>query len=532
MNIGYTHRAKLRQSLGVSMNLQEFATVVEAREFPITWPGNFIGGRWVENHRGTLLKGSSNPSTGQKLIETHTHKDVAFDAIKSAEKEKNHIASMPLKERVEVLKKFRQVFTDYQTLVVDLMRIESGKPRWESEDDLQASLSYLDHIVENYEDFFKSLMGPATLGTSKGDFKMNPIGVTAAYLPFSTPLNSFVFYFGAAVMAGCPLVLFSSSHAILNSMLFAFVAESIDAPKGVLNVVFTNYAGFKTAVSDPRVAAILYTGSREHCDGLRNDIRSRPGRQLVLQSGGKNAVIVHSSADMDVAVNCVLYGALTSAGQRCTTTSRVFVYRDRVDEFNERIVEAFEKIRIGPTDGDDPKEDPFIGPLYSKKAVEKFLRFQTMANRESDKTLLWGKSLENNGLGHFVRPGLHFLNEFDNNNAYQSNVLFSPDVAIYPYEVLENAIDRLNTTDAAFAVSFIGDPDILESRRGQFLAPNLLINTPTVELEATLPLAGRLQSGHHRFHGPGIALYLCYPQVMVNESYTQSRLKSWPWPRF
>src|SRR5690606_14682389 len=124
--------------------------------------------------------------------------------------------------------------------------------------------------------FFPSLMGPATLGNAPGNFRMNPIGVTAAYLPFSTPLTSFVFYFSASVMAGCPLILFSSSHAILNSMLYAFAAEVTNAPKNLLNVVFGNFNSFKTALSDPRVAGVLYTGSREHCDAIRKESRGRP----------------------------------------------------------------------------------------------------------------------------------------------------------------------------------------------------------------------------------------------------------------
>jgi succinylglutamic semialdehyde dehydrogenase len=171
-----------------------------------------------------------------------------------------------------------------------------------------------------------------------------------------------------------------------------------------------------------------------------------------------------------------------------------------------------------------------MGPLYSEKAVEKFLRFQTMAGRESDKTLLWGKALEGEGRGYFVTPGIHYLNKFDNSTAYQANVLFSPDVAIYDFDHLGTAIEEINTTDASFAVSFVGDPEVIRKDRHLVLAPNLLLNIPTVETDATLPLAGRLQSGHHRFHGPGIALYLCYPQVLSQNTESTQMIREWPWP--
>jgi acyl-CoA reductase-like NAD-dependent aldehyde dehydrogenase len=372
----------------------------------------------------------------------------------------------------------------------------------------------------------------ASLGPHQGgQVEMLPIGVTAAYLPFSTPVTSFAFYFVGSVLAGCPLILTSSTHAALHALHFALLAREADLPASLLNVVFGNFNSFKQLITDRRVAAILYTGSREHCDAIRTESKLHVGRQVVLQSGGKNAVVVDASADLAQATKCVVYGALKSAGQRCTSTSRVFVHRTRGAEFREALVEAFKRVKVGRTDVEgEPGREPFMGPLYSAKAVEKYLRFQTMANRESEKTLLWGKAYEAEPRGFFVTPSLHFLSRFDNNNAYQGNVLFSPDVAIYDYDDLDTAIEQLNTTDAAFAVAFVGDPATIAGKRHLFLAPNLLVNTPTVETEATLPLAGRLASGHHRFHGPGIALYLCYPQVLSSDPDAERLIREWRFP--
>jgi acyl-CoA reductase-like NAD-dependent aldehyde dehydrogenase len=441
---------------------------------------------------------------------------------------------MSLTQRLDILRRFKETLADFQGPAETLLRIEAGKPKWEARDDLDSALKYLDWTCQNGETIRSQLLAPAKLGPHAGThFEMLPIGVTAAYLPFSTPITSFAFYFAASVLAGCPLILCSSSHSLLSSMLIALIAEQHDLPPSMLNVVFGNFNSFKQILADRRVAAILYTGSREHCDAIRLESRSHVGRQMVLQSGGKNAVIVHSSADLDQAVRCVVYGALKSAGQRCTSTSRVFVYRSLLPQFKDALVAAFKKVKVGRTDVDgDERTEPFMGPLYSEKAVEKYLRFQTMANRESEQTLLWGKSLETPTKGYFVTPSLHYLSKFDNTSAYQGNVLFSPDVAIYDYDVLDHAIDCINTTDAAFAVSFIGDPEIIESRRHLFLAPNLMTNAPTVEIDATLPLAGRLQSGHHRYHGPGIALYLCYPQAVSHNPAVSDLIKSWPWPAF
>lgn len=514
------------------MDLAKFVHQLEQRSFPFTWPGQWVGGRWLPGRRGPVQKASVNPNTGQVLMEVTADKEPVGQAIESAFEAKRAFGAMSLTDRLELLKRYRNVLSENQHAAEAILRIESGKPHWEARDDFDAAIKYLDWVINNGPETMSSLLAPARLGTQRGAFAMLPIGVTAAYLPFSTPITSFAFYFAATVLAGCPLILNTSAHAMLAGMLFALIAQKVDLPPATLNVVFGNFNSFKQLLADKRVAAILYTGSREHCDTIRIESRPHVGRQVVLQSGGKNAVIVHSSADLAHAVKCVVYGALKSAGQRCSSTSRVFVYRSILPQFREQLVEAFQKVKVGRTDADVPdgRDGPFMGPLYSDKAVEKYLRFQTMANRESEKTLLWGKALESESGGFFVTPSLHYLNRFDNASAYQGNVLFSPDVAIYDYDVLDTAIEQINTTDAAFSVSFIGDPEILASRRHLFLAPNLLVNTPTVETDATLPLAGRLQSGHHRFHGPGIALYLCYPQVLSHDTGTENLIKSWPWP--
>ena len=515
------------------MLMQEFTKQLEQRNFPLIWPGQWVAGKWLPVGRGSTQKSSFNPNNGQKLMDVLVDKESIGQAIEFAYGERTSIAALNMSERMDILQKFRQALVDYQQTAELVLRLEAGKPKWEASEDIRSSANYLDWVINHGESMLASLTTPLGAGPHRGvKAELLPIGVTAAYLPFSTPMTSFVYYFAASVLAGCPLILNSSTHALLSSLLIALLAQQQNIPAAVLQVVFGNFSSFKQLIGDKRISAVLYTGTREHCDLIRQEARGQMTRQTVLQSGGKNAVIVHSSANIDQAVRCVLYGALKTAGQRCTSTSRVFVYRSLLNEFCEAATSAFKSVKIGRTDVDDAgKNDDhiFMGPLYSEKALEKYLRFQTMANREAENTLLWGRAMNESDGGYFVSPSLHYLSRFDNSTAYQGNLLFSPDVAIYDYDVLDTAIEQINTTDAAFAVSFIGDPSVLEARRRMFLAPNLMLNTPTVEIEATLPLGGRLQSGHHRFHGPGIALYLCYPQVVAHDPNADEMIRTWPW---
>jgi len=514
--------------------LAQIANDLSGGTFPVEWHGHLLAGVWTKTQKSNIsqTKSSINPSTGLPLVDFSVDKNALGQALDAAEAARNRVGDTPLVERIEILRRFRQGLADYQRASMMAMQLEAGKPAWEANAEIEAAIRHLDWVADRAGQIFSDLLAPARLGRGVGDFRLNPIGVTVAYLPFSSPVSTFAFYFSAAVVAGCPMVLVTSTHAVLSGMLFGALFESLGLPKDRLSIVFGNFNVFKPALADRRVAAVLYTGSREHCDLIRAESRNIPGRQLVLQSGGKNAVIVHQSADLDLALRCVVHGTLRSTGQLCTSTSRVMVHKDVSEEFNTRLVELVRRLPVGPTDRHSAPDAgaPYMGPLYSDKAVQKFLRFQTMANREAKETLLWGKALESNAKGFFVSPGIHLMERFDNSTAYQGNVLFGPDIAIYEYDTLEDAIGKVNTTDATFAVSFMGDPKVIEPRRRMVLAPNLLVNLPTVEIEATLPLAGRLQSGHHRYHGPGIALYLCYPQVLQNDDAARSIVASWPWP--
>lgn len=517
-----------------SMDIKSFQQAIQQRAFPLDWPGHWIAGAWLSQPKSKLARASINPNNGKKLIEVQADKPIIGKALDACQAVASQLQSANLATRLGWVQRFRTGLADYQAIAVDALCIEAGKPRWDAEAEVDASLRYLDSIATSGEKILDRLMAPAQLGSTPNNVALLPLGITAAYIPFSNPLSSFVTTFGAAALAGCPLLIMPSSHAVLTAMLAALIDETVELPKGLLNIIFGNFTFFRQAIADRRIAAAIFTGSREHCETIRQEGRSMLDRQLILQSGGKNSVVVHSSADLDMAVKCVVYGAFRSAGQLCTSTSRVFVYRSVAKEFYDRLVAATSHMNIGPTDLPPTSANavPFMGPLYSDKAVEKHLRFQTMAGREARETLLRGKSLERKGGGYFVTPGIYLMDTIDPISAYQSNVLFSPDLALYEYDTLDTAIEQANATDAPFVLSFIGDPSVVEKRRAMIHAPNVICNAPTIELETSPVLSGRTYSGNFRFNGAGITAQLTYPQVIRQSPDDHKILASWPWPQY
>ena len=495
------------------MSPVNFTRMLMARQFPLDFPGHWLSGTWHKAPKADVIKESYNPSRDQKLVEVRLERAIVNKALDLAASAEASLAMMSWQERLELVAKLRQVLVDYQAEIVLALRLETGKPLWDAQSDFAGTLATLDRVLANPEEIERALLGAVRLGFDVGDFALRPIGLTVSFLPFSNPCSAFVHNVVSCLLSGCPLVIMASGHATVNGIILVGLVEMIGLPKNFLSVLFGNFTFFRQMAQDRRVQAIIYNGSREHCETLRKESHPLPQRQLLLQSAGKNAVIVDHDANIPLAIQCILMGVAKTASQLCSSTSRVFVHADLMEEVSGRLLAGIKKLRIGPTDGDD---DPQMGPLYSKKAIDKFLRFQTMAKREAKKTLLWGRVHDQEQSGYFVQPGLHVIDEFDPTSAYQSNVIMAPDVSLFTFKELETALKQANGTDAPLVISYMGDPDVIKKRRRDVLAPNILLNLPTVDLEPYVPVAGRNQAGNYRCNGLGAIFLLTYPQVICD----------------
>ncbi len=507
------------------MGFEAFFQALKERQFPLEFPGHFIAGEWCLDSKSEVLQGSFNPSRGEPIVKVLVSKKLMEAAVDTSEQAQKELSAMSMEKRLEFLDRFRQVITDYRSLIVDALCVEAGKAQWEAQADFHSACQQLDAVLSERSRVREALLGPVQLAWPDTEFNLQANGIAVAFLPFSTPLATFVQCFAGALIAGAPLLAMPSSHAVLSGVLFGCVINQLELPKGAVNLLFGNYQTFVKTLQDKRIQAVIYSGSREHCDTIRRDNIGQLSRVLLLQSGGKNAVIVDSEADIKQAVRCVMYGVIKNAGQLNTSTSRVYVPEGMLDAFKKEMIRAVRALRIGPTDGAD---DPHLGPLYAQKAVDKFLRYQTMAKREASDTWVWGKVFNTGTTGYFVSPGVHYFEDIDSSSSYQSNVLMCPDVAVYAYKNVEQAIQAANTTDAPLVNSLIGPVARVKPLVSQLRAPNVLLNLPTVGLDVNLPVAGRKLCGDYRLNGLGIAFLLAYPQACQYSPRELSDFAAWP----
>lgn len=507
------------------MGIEAFSAAIHARKFPLEFPGHFIGGEWVNDPKAEALQGSFNPSRGEPIGRVLLSRKIIDAGIESADQAQKMIVKSTLDERINSLVRLRQQITDYEAIVIDALCIEAGKARWEAEADFRASVQQLDAILAERHNIRQFLLGPVMLAWPGTEFELQPSGITMAFLPFSTPLATFVQCLSGALIAGSSLILMPSSHAVISGIIFAYIIEKLDLPKGNVNIVFGNYQNFAKSLVDKRIQAVIYSGSREHCDAIRRDPTNSLTRELLLQSGGKNAVIVAPHSNVKEAVRQTIYGVIKNAGQLNTSTSRAYIHDSMINEFKDEMIRAVRALRIGPT---DQKENPHLGPLYAQKAVDKFLRYQTMAKREASDTWVWGKGFPTGTPGFFVTPGVHFFEETTQASSYQSNVLMCPDLSVYRYKDVEEAIAATNDTDASLVTSLFGDVDQVRPWVSLLKSPNVLINLPTVGLDVFLPVAGRKLCGDYRLNGLGIAFLLTYPQATKVAHSDLREFQGWP----
>lgn len=490
------------------MSIEKITRAIAERNFPLDFAGHFIGNLFVAPDKNELELTSTNPSRNTDLITCRYATSLGTRALDIAEKRFKSLRSPAGREApvdIDTIKTFRQAIVDYSATLKAVLQTECGKPAWEAESEIHASVGFIDEVIASHQQGKRS--GP----------EEEALGIAVAYIPFSTPLTSFIHYVCGSLYAKAPMVMVCTYHATLTVSVLTELVKFLDLPDGSLSVLFADYPSFRKLLSDRRARSIIYTGSREHCHELRLEYNMQLDRQLILQSGGKNATVVGMTADLNLAVARVMLGAFKSAGQLCQSTSRVLVADSVFDEFCLKLKDAVTQLKIGPTDGPLPGEDyepPVMGPLYSHKGVDKFLRFQTMAKRDAVDTLLWGKAIHTETGGYFVQPGVHVLDQIDRNSAYQNTIQMAPDLAVYRYYSPQEVVAAVNNTDALYVCSLMADRAEFEAIEGYINTPNLRYNKATVEFNDVFPVWGKQQCGQNRWGLLHLDKLLTYPKFV------------------
>ena len=220
--------------------------------------------------------------------------------------------------------------------------------------------------------------------------------------------------------------------------MVARVMKENNLPEGLFTLVNGDYRIGQALAADPRVALVSATGSTRMGKAVAETVARRLGKSL-LELGGNNAIIITRNADLDLALRAVIFGAVGTAGQRCTSTRRVIIHESVYETFKERLLKAYGQLRIGsPLD-----ENNHIGPLIDRQAVENYVRALIHLKKEGGSVIYGGNVLEGKGYesGCYVEPAVC---EAMNHYQIVQEETFAPILYLLKFNELSEAIAMQN----------------------------------------------------------------------------------------
>jgi len=382
---------------------------------------------------------SYNPATGESIARVLQATEKTYEQVlEAAEKAFKSWQMMPAPKRGLVIRDLREALQEKKEPLGDLVSLEMGKIRAEGHGEVQEMIDICDFALG----LSRQLYG-LTMHSERPAHRMyeqwHPLGAVGVVTSFNFPVA--VWSWNAAIAAACgdTTVWKPSSDAPLTAVAVQHIANQVMSShglKGIFNLLIGRGSVIgERMINDSRLPLISFTGSTKMGQHVSEAVARRFGR-TILELGGNNAIIVAEDADLEMAVRTILFGAVGTAGQRCTSTRRIIMHKSIASELTEKINNAYKQVKIG-----NPIEEGILmGPLVTKAAVEDMMAALEKAQEQGGEIILGGKRLP--GLGEqFVEPAVVKMPK-------QTEIVyietFAPILYLMEYEDLEEAIHLHN----------------------------------------------------------------------------------------
>jgi aldehyde dehydrogenase (NAD+) len=460
---------------------------------------NFIGGRWAAPSTGKYFD-NRNPANWTEVIGRFPRsgkKDVD-EAVRSAWRGFEQWRRVPPPGRGEVLRRVGDLLTARKEEIARAMTREMGKVLAETRGDVQEGIDTAYYAASEGRRLFGRTV-PSELRDKWAMSTRRPIGVCGIITPFNFPMAIPTWKMFPALLCGNAVIFKPAQDVPLTGTLLVEVLLEAGVHPEAIQLV--HGAGSETGnaiVQHRRVPVVSFTGSTD--TGARlGEICGRMHKRLSLEMGGKNAMIVMDDADLDLALDGVLWGAFGTTGQRCTATSRLLLHRKVYDRFLGMLCERVETLRLG--DGLLPSTD--VGPLINEPALRKVEEYVEIGKNEGAELAAGGKRPGGEKLknGWFYRPTV-FAGVKAGSRVEQEEI-FGPVLAVVRINSLDQAI-RINNGVPYGLSSSLYTRDVNAAFRAinDIEAGITYINAPTIGAEAHLPFGGVKATGNgHREGG-------------------------------
>jgi len=477
---------------------------------------NYIGGEWVDATGDETFE-STNPATGELIgvfpKSTVEDTDRAVEAAKAAYESWRLV---PAPKRAEILFRVAQSFVEHKDELTELMVQEMGKVRAEAGGDVQEAIDMTYYMAGEGRRMF----GQTTPSEMPDKFQMSvrlPVGVVGAITPWNFPIAIPSWKIAPALVCGDTVVFKPATDTPALAERFVEIFAEAGLPPGVLNIVHGGGSVVgERLVKHPDVPLISLTGSREV--GIKTAENGAPFlKHIHLELGGKNAIIVMDDADVDLAVDGILWSAFGTSGQRCTAASRVIVGSKVYEPLQSKLVERAEQLKLGY----GLEEDVDVGPVINRSALEKIHSYTEIGQGEGAKLLTGGEIATENGLdkGFFYRPTI--FGEVDPQMRIAQEEIFGPTTALIRATDIDGAIRAANSVEFGLSSSiFTRDVNKAFRAMRDLNTGITYINAGTTGAEVHLPFGGTKATGNgHREAGQAaLDFYTEWKSIYVDYS--------------
>ena len=460
---------------------------------------NYISGQWVDTKSGRTFE-DRNPARWDEVVGTFpkSSKEDVEEAVKAARAAFKTWRLVPAPKRGDIVRKAADLLVARKEEIARLMTREMGKVLLETRGDVQEGIDTGYYAATEGRRLF-GMNAPSELPNKMNLSFRVPIGVVGVVTPWNFPMAIPTWKIFPALVSGNTVVFKPASDTPATATMLVKILEEAGLPTGVINIVHGGGGEVGNAIVEHTdVDALSFTGSTVVGKKL-SEVGSRTLKRISLELGGKNAQIVMDDANLDLALDAVLWGAFGTTGQRCTATSRLILHEKIHDMFMKMLINRASKLRLG--DGLLP--DVEVGPCINEGQRERVHSYVEIGRQEGAKLVLGGEAATGGDLdlGWFYKPTI-----FDGvTPAMRIAVeeIFGPVLSVLTVKSFEEAVDVLNGTSYGLSSSiFTQDVNRAFRAMRDIEAGITYINGATIGAEAHMPFGGVKQTGNgHREGG-------------------------------
>ena len=452
---------------------------------------------WIEDSGATLLP-SINPSTGETIAQVQLTSEATYDQVVDKTATSFEIwRTVPAPKRGALIRDLGNALRDNLEPLGELVALEMGKIRAEGIGEVQEMIDICDFAVGLSRQLCGSTMHSERPGHRMYEqwHPLGPIGIVSA---FNFPVAVWAWNAALAAICGNTMVWKPSPLTPLTAVATQQICNRVTADHGVSGLFSLTIGENETIGSrildDARLPLISFTGSSKVGRMVASKVAGRFGKTL-LELGGNNAIIVEPDANMDLAIRGTVFGAVGTAGQRCTSTRRLLVHESCIDDVIERLKKAYTQVSIG-----DPLDDAtLMGPLITPESVEKMTGVIQQAISEGGSLVCGGKVIE--GQGNFVEPTIIRM-PVQTDQVIEET--FAPILYVIPYQNMEHAIQIQNSvpqglSSAIFTTNLLTAERFLSATGSDCGIANVNIGTSGAEIGGAF--GGEKETGGGRESG-------------------------------